>query len=148
MNTITLTSEQMASLKSGQPITIYPPKKIWEPTSGSFYFTARGVFYIDESLNPFNITFGATRQSYELAQRAFNQVRFYSRMLAYRDEFCPEYELEWDNSRDKAYIFYDHSIKKFCYSTNTVCEIAGGIYFPISAAAALVKKLNSGEVVF
>ncbi len=76
-------------------------------------------------------------------------MRTHNRMIAYKMEFCPNYEPVWNNEESKYYIFFSNTRRVWsmtCYDYSS-CAL-GVIYFPEDVATDLVKKLNSGEVEF
>lgn len=68
----------------------------------------------------------------------------YSRLLAYRDEFCPI--ISTSNTGYNYCIHYDNVRLKYGYSYN-VFLIGFNVYFVEDIAIELCEKLNSGEVV-
>lgn len=148
--TIVLTDEQYEALQKGESITIEPPKKSsWEPVDGEYEIYSSGEIaskYIDSG-HIKRKTFGTVRTTEELAEKAAKEMRSFNRLLAYRDEFCPDYKPDWtDMRKPKYYVSFNHINKKWmCYSNNASETFAP--CFPETIVKELVEKLNSGEVV-
>jgi hypothetical protein len=119
-------------------------KKIipWEPKGGDFFFSSGGILvgFSDEKCQ----TYGIERTSKEQAQKARNKVRQFQRLLAYHDEYCPDYEFIENGTN--GIVFYDIEIKIWKVDFYTTWAFIS-VYFPKNIAEDLVKKLNSGEVV-
>lgn len=117
----------------------------WEPEGGDFWISSFG--YINETKTCKNARlFGTERKTKELAERAAKEMRAFNRLLAYRDEFCPDYEPDWNDHNAVKYVVYlDNKAKKWDLSKCYYCQYLT-VYFPQHIAEELVKKLNSGEV--
>lgn len=121
--------------------------KQWEPQGGDWYINSLGRVKQGASMANSQLL-GVERPTQELAERAAREMRIHNRLLAYRDEFCPEYEPDWANhTHSKFRLQYGHAQKKFFVDENTYLEVFGAVYFPQAIAVQLVEKLNSGEVV-
>lgn len=146
MNTITLTNAQMAALTAGKPITIQPPTKPtqWEPKDGGYFVTVTGEVREQATFKPC-AAFGTERPTRKQAESARDAMCIFNRLLAYRDEFDPNFTFVQD-CRNYAV--------QLSLLTNTYCAIwssdyifVGVVYMSKQVAETLARKLNSGEVV-
>jgi len=117
----------------------------WEPKGGKWYISPAGTVTHAPS-HACRKPFGTERKTKELAEKASEEMRVFNRLLAYRDEFAPDYAPKWNTSKRNYYIYYDHVDDMWACSSNDQFEVTGVVYFPHSVAIELVKKLNSGEV--
>lgn len=120
------------------------PKK-WEPKEGEFTITSEGVIDSFRSRSEAR-EFGLERSTEYLAERSYKELRAYARLLAYRDEFCPEYEPNWKNNSPKCYVYLDTRSNAWDVSNSRPYVKNGTAYFPHEVAVELARKLNSGEV--
>jgi len=136
---IELTELQAMQLTEDGTVTITIPKekaKKWEPKGGTYQMHPNDPQAA-----------GFERDDPEQMETAFEAVRRFARLLAYRDEFCPKYEPDkLDHSVHKYLIYYNHEEECWASIECTIDEPIG-IVFPANATVALLKKLNSGEVV-
>jgi hypothetical protein len=120
--------------------------KLWEPAGGLWFIDADGV--VDSGPPDIEFSrFGAERPTKELAERASAEMRKFNRLLAYRDEVCPDYEPDWTTESPKFFVLYNHQTLNWVVSTRGYLQVIGEVYFTEQAARDLVDKLNSGEVV-
>ena len=150
MKTIQLTEEQWAELQNGTPIVIAPPKTNptkWEPEEGKFYISSDGLVREGRS-TPAERNFGMGRKTEQEAEAARDAIRVHNRLLAYRDEFDPDYAPNWQTLKsDKYYVFFNHKANTYECSYAVFCETLGAVYMSKEVTVQLVGKLNSGEVV-
>jgi YD repeat-containing protein len=144
MNTIQLTQEQMDNLQSGKPITIEPPtaKPVWGPEGGNYFASAEGD--IKEGCSKLGFReFGTERATHSQAELASEAMRTFNRLLAYRDEFDTDYVFSYDEAN--YYVTQTHAGR---WTTTWTRESYSPtvVYMSKTAAIALVRKLNSGEV--
>ena len=120
--------------------------KQWEPEGGGWYVSSGGtVRYYDSSRDC--KMFGTERKTRESAERAAIEMRKFNRLLAYRDEFAPGYEPDWNDETEKTYVFQARTSGKYQVADNMQCQTLGAVYMPVDVANSLCLKLNSGEVV-
>ncbi len=120
--------------------------KQWEPEGGRYFIRASGNVGNEESTTECKM-FGAERKTREAAERAAIEMRKFNRLLAYRDEFAPGYEPDWNDETEKTYVFQDRTSGKYQVAVNIMCQTLGAVYMPFDVALELCRKLNSGEVV-
>ena len=122
--------------------------KQWEPEGGDFFIAPDGQI-IGGGESSYNYRhFGSERKTREAAERAAIEMRKFNRLLAYRDEFAPGYEPDWnDEGEEKTYVFQDRASGKYQVADNIICQTLGSVYMPVDVAIELRNKLNSGEVV-
>ena len=121
------------------------PEK-WNPKPGDFYIGCEGDVYESDSTEPERM-FGIERQTEELAKRASKEMRIHNRLLAYRDEFCPDYTPDWSDKKEEKYsVSYCHDYNVYKTCSYNYMRILGAVWFTKEEATELVKKLNSGEV--
>lgn len=121
---------------------IKKPMKKWSPRSGDWAFSFEGPL----NITPKNqgVDFGVARTSRSKALTAYHQARAFLRLLAYRDEFAPD----WSGSDELCEIYirrnYDFQTVDIneIDQTTTLCSVL----FPKAAALELVEKIKSGEV--
>lgn len=122
-------------------------KKEWEPKGGRSRITGTGHI-IDRESNKSCLDFGTERSTREQAERARDRMRVFNRLLAYVDEYAPDYKPDWNDLKEKKFrIFYDHFSKIWSYTLTYTIETVGTVYMPEDIAEILRNKLNSGEVV-
>lgn len=122
--------------------------KKWEPVGGDYYIDLDGNIEFDESKSEYRL-FGIERPTQKQAEKARDKMRVFNRLLAYHDEFCPDYPY-YDDYQDngnilKYYIQYDFLIKKYIVNNEYRVSI-GKVYFDFKTSKELVEKLNSGVV--
>ena len=118
----------------------------WEPEGGKYYINGSGSVCKEVSTTGYR-KFGIERKTREAAEKARDEMRVFNRLLAYRDEFAPGYEPDWDSDRElKAYIEYDHTKNKWRVNFNTRRSEVVNVYMPEDVVLELARKLNSGEV--
>lgn len=118
-------------------------KDKWDPKGGGFTIVFTGNVFEYGSDDDSRL-FGTERETKELAEKAAVKMRQFNRLLAYHDEFCPDYEFKEGN--DNYFIYLSSTNNTWCYSDYSTIKIGTEIYFPKNIAIELVKKLNSGEV--
>lgn len=122
----------------------------WEPQGGQHTIDltmSEPVLYsyFTDSSREAGIEYKTKKQ----AEKVAKEMTFHNRMLAYREEFCPDYEPDWsDLDEEKWYIFYNYSSDNFTQYSELSIQNIGQVYFPEKECKELVKKLNSGEVEF
>ena len=121
------------------------PKR-WEPKGGEWYVSTSGAVSNYNTSSDCRM-FGAERKTREAAERAAIEMRKFNRLLAYRDEFAPGYEPDWNDETEKTYVFQDRASGKYQVADNIMCQTLGAVYMPFDVAHSLCRKLNSGEVV-
>ena len=120
--------------------------KQWEPKGGCYYVGIDGGVSAGTP-NYKCAEFGIERKTREAAERAAIEMRKFNRLLAYRDEFAPGYEPDWNDETEKTYVFQGHEPGKYQVADNMQCQTLGAVYMPVDVAIELRNKLNSGEVV-
>ena len=146
-NTIKSTQEQMEKLQAGESITIEPPKPSqWEPKGGSHYILGTKVS-IGRSMEEYR-QFGLERTDRAQALKAVKAMRIHNRLLAYVEEFDPNYNPDWVNpDDDKYFVYYDNKHRKWFIASHLYAYVPGSVYMSKACAKTLLTKLNSGEVV-
>ena len=87
------------------------------------------------------------RTSNSASIKAQAEIRKYLRLLAYRDEFAPDYDPDWGDAKvNKFYVVHDEKNPEWKAANNTYFKNPIVVYLPKDVALVLVKKLNSGEV--
>lgn len=109
-------------------------KQIWEPKGGTY----RMGFTV-------HATPGIQRETEESANKSIKKIKKYLLLLAYIDEFDPEFK--YTKGEKNYYVYYDYYTSLYTTSTDRVTEDLGKIYMSEQVARDLAYKLNSGEVV-
>lgn len=122
-----------------------PEVVAWEPVGGDYYVDADGGVEHTGYTNNCYSEFGTERPTLEQAKKARDEMRVFNRLLAYRDEFDPDFDFEADGF---GYSIYPNGTCGFRtkmedYATREL----GTVYFSGAVAEELCKKLSSGEVV-
>jgi hypothetical protein len=158
-----LTKEQIEKLNSGELVVhlknkfdeqILIKKKVeqWEPKDGGWIIDIGkpnpvidihsypiGDMYIEQEHS------GLTRETKDQAERAAKKMRTFNRLLAYVDEFDPDYQFDYHKSNH--YIEYCSGVRKyFAGCTDCDYEKLGIVYMSREVAEELCRKLNRGEV--
>lgn len=134
--------EQLLKQKQEIEEQIEKLQKKWQPIGGSYpiYWDAT----VDESnCVDENKLFGTERPTQEQAEKARDKMRVFNRLLAYHDEYCPDYD--FIPNTDNYYIQYDDIIEEYTMGCEYKKSI-GKVYFCFKIAKELIDKLNSGEV--
>ena len=118
--------------------------KVWEPEGGEYAVNIDGIV-IHQDFPSCVSKFGIGRKTKALAFKAHDKMRVFNRLLAYVDEFAPDYEFEYEN--DNCCIYYDNDDNEFKFDIFMQLQYLGTVYMPRQVAIDLCKKLNSGEVV-
>lgn len=121
--------------------------KQWEPVGGSYYICGSGEV-AEAPSDGQCLMFGTERPTEEQAIQARNEMRVFNRLLAYRDEFDPEFVPDWNNGCwDKFYVYYAYG-PHGTWSTASARDnhVLGVVYMSKEVAEDLARKLNSGEV--
>jgi hypothetical protein len=151
MKKIELTKEELNQLMNGEDvlriecnglhITIKEKVEKWEPKFGEFTlsFNMQPVFVKDHVKSQENLKFlresGMLRGTYGQAERAAKKMRAFNRLLAYVDEFDPEYE--WRCGEDNYYIIVDSNTNKFEYDYDAFLYKTGMVYMSQKVAQEL-----------
>jgi hypothetical protein len=143
--TIATLQQQLEKLEAEQKAKKWEAEqkaKKWEPKAGKYRCSTDGV--VHEAFNSdADISYGIERDTEEAAVERFKEMRRFSRLLAYRDEFAPGYKF---NPIEHSFsVAYDRFDQEWVTVENEYIERVG-VWFPRDAARELVKKLNSGEV--
>lgn len=134
-------AEEMVAECRDRLIGIKEIKK-WEPMKGKYTINVLGEV-INARCDESNGGFGMERNSIEEANKALIEMRKFNRLLAYRDEFAPDYEYK---SYQRNYcVFYCHAIGAWGYREDSGYQSVQ-VYMPEQVAIELCEKLNSGEV--
>lgn len=115
----------------------------WKPEGGGHYINSGGECYECAS-DTHTREFGAERKTREQAEQAAIAMRRFNRLLAYKDEFAPEYVFNRDFNN--YYVFFDYDNTFRIDATSVYCQPTT-VFFPEDVARELCKKLNSGKVV-
>ena len=121
--------------------------KQWEPEGGRFSINKDCNCVFESISSPGWRESGLERKTREAAERAAIEMRKFNRLLAYRDEFAPGYEPDWNDETEKTYVFQDRASGKYQVADNIMCQTLCAVYVPFDVALELRRKLNSGEVV-
>jgi len=116
--------------------------KQWEPKKGEWFVGSSGKVYQNTTLNNTKL-FGMERQTKEAAEKAAVSMRRFNRLLAYRDEFAPDYVFQVGGRNH----YFFTSGKYWKTEIHGECRLLGVVYFPEDVALELCRKLNSGEVI-
>lgn len=114
----------------------------WEPVRGEWNIEPELVF----EGGPYEsyCDFGLARCSKEQAEKARDEMRVFNRLLAYRDEFDPDFDFEEAGCGSTVYRF------GYGYATTTddlYGRNVGTVYMSKAVAEELCRKLSNGEVV-
>lgn len=130
------------------PAVPEPVKVLWEPKSGVWYIPQGGtVRRSGGNPVPNIVAFGAYRDTKEQAEGAAKAMRYFNRLLAYRDEVEPDFY----ECRGGSYywVYYDTDSEMWdIQHVPAASRQAAVVYFSNRAAAAkLAAQLTAGEVV-
>lgn len=160
MKKIELTKEELNQLMNGEDvlriecnglhITIKEKVEKWEPKFGEFTlsFNMQPVFVKDHVKSQENLKFlresGMLRGTYGQAERAAKKMRSFNLLLAYVDEFDPDFEFTIGETN--CYIEINHNKIEYEVSYSYDFESLSTVYMSEEVAQELCRKLNSGEV--
>jgi hypothetical protein len=117
----------------------------WEPEGGRWAILSSGSTAEAPTILEYKF-FGTERKTKEAAEKACDEMRVFNRLLAYRDEFAPGYEPDWDNiNEEKAYVYILPN-KEYAFTSECNSPDIGKVYMPKDVAEELARKLNIGEV--
>jgi hypothetical protein len=135
--TIATLQQQLEKLEAAQKA------KKWKPKAGKYRCSSNGTVMISALNCEGDMDMGVERDTEEAAVERFKEMRRFSRLLAYRDEFVPGYKF---NPKELNFsVAYNHRNKVWVTVDNTYAERVG-VWFPRKEVQDLVEKLNSGEV--
>ena len=118
----------------------------WEPKGGDWRIALDWTAYW-RGTHKLSAIEGRERQTKELAEKAAKEMRKFNRLLAYRDEFCPDYVPEWSCEECPYFVFFSNTDRKWLATSLRRAISPGIVYFPEKIAEELVEKLNNGTVV-
>jgi hypothetical protein len=126
------------------------PKSVcWDPKGNLYRITSKGS--VERSLlglaHDEYVLAGAVRDNKQQAEKATAAIRKYVRLLAYKDEFAPDYNPDFTSTAYKYYVYLDVPNTVYCVSNCKYTPAIGNVYMPEEVANELARKLNSGEVV-
>jgi len=118
---------------------------VWEPEGGQYLMILGSNKVAKNSLgeNILHNTPVLTRKTKWHAERSLKELRQYARLLAWRDENCPDYTVP--ESGTAHYVFHDGNCWDFGYSD--CYRTLGVVYLPSIQAKKLADDLNDGVVV-
>ena len=119
-------------------------RKVWKPQGGEWYVGACGEVWEDDSDDGTRL-FGTERPTKEAAIKARDEMRVFNRLLAYRDEFDPDFERE--DGGDNYFVKIDVERGKYLSDSDCFYKRVGIVYMSEQVAEELATKLNNGEVV-
>ena len=161
MKTIELTKEEVDKLVNGENvlkiqddglhIVLKDKVEQWEPKGGNWIIDiGEPNPVIDVGNYPIEDMYieqdhaGLSRKTKEQAERAAKKMRAFNRLLAYVDEFDPDFKYNKDSCN--YYVFYDYTEGKHSVCWSTTARQIGVTYMSKEVAEELCRKLNSGEV--
>ncbi|MBK2126251.1 hypothetical protein [Fangia hongkongensis] len=159
MKTLELTKEQIEELSRTGRIEVgldYSDnlmcnleivKKNWEPRGGAYQIGSDGLTFYGYKDNPEVCDFGMSRRTKENATKAAKKMRTFNRLLAYVDEFDPDFEFKHvENDVEHNWlVFFDQNENKYdCYYYPE--KFLGAVFMSKEVARELCRKLNSGDV--
>lgn len=121
-----------------------PPVKQWNPLSGEYWIDCDGMVMDGRNGNLAIRNFGVERQTEAQAERACTKMRQFNRLLAYVDEYAPNYEFQMGKNN---WYIYVKPCGKYVEGLEESYPDLCTIYMPEDQAKELCLKLNSGEVV-
>ena len=117
----------------------------WQPVGGDYYVSIDGQVISFGSTELAKLQ-GAARATKEQTEKARDAMRVFNRLLAYKDEFAPDFvHKTGDIVSCQIAVNVDGDYRMI--GSNHAFSSPTTIYFPASVAGVLVDKLNSGEVV-
>ena len=88
---------------------------------------------------------GLERKTEALAESALKQIRAFSRMLAYADEHCPEWEADWgDDCQEKFFVYFNSRTNLWVANYTTIHHYLTVCMNKVTAEK-LASDLNSGR---
>lgn len=128
----------------------YITKNQWEPQPGKYYVNSYG------EVDPFPFQkvryqlFGLVRDTKEATEEARDKMCRFNRLLAYVDEYAPNYDKRKVDYRDLKeihyFIYYDLSMNIYHVGAQAAEMEILPCYMPENIANDLCDKLNKGEV--
>ena len=119
---------------------------VWEPKGGEWCIDCYGDVVEYASADGTRLH-GVERETEEQALKALEAMRIFNRLLAYRDEFAPDYTPDFVTLGALNWcIFFNHRTGKYARAVVEYPQVLGTVLFPEEVAEELVEKLNSGEV--
>lgn len=135
--------ESLQKLQAEAPAAPKRPK--WVPKEGTWVATLleRNSYSCSGVAPQGVVEAGLLRETQERAERASVELRRYSRLLAYRDEFAPDYVIPEEGKQ--TYVL-NCTKGTWHFRASVVGRFATEVCFPEGVARRLADKLNSGEV--
>lgn len=132
-----------------KPEIVEVQKKKWKPEGGNYFIDGQGIIWHCKTFGGEHIQHTNEGRAYptrELAEKAYQTIRRFQRLVAYVLEHAPDWEPCWNNENQmKAYLYYNHILGKWDYSHHGTEEVIA-VVMPTNVARKLCEKLNSGEV--
>lgn len=123
---------------------IYEKPK-WRPVSGDWWIDSEG--YVWEGRPDIcSAEFGTERKTRGQAEKACDKMREFNRLLAYVDEYAPDWEPCWGGGSYNYYVYYYSETGRYTCAAATCTKRLGTVYMPKDVALRLVDDLNSGRV--
>jgi len=121
-----------------------PAIEKWEPEGGKWYVDYDGCSELTRRSEKDSRNFGTERMTEQQADKARDEMRVFNRLLAYRDEFDPDFDFE---GAGEGWLIY-RRVTEFAYGRHEYAlRNIGCVYMSKEVAEELCEKLNSGEVV-
>ena len=126
--------ERLDYLEANKPI------EQWEP-KGNWFINGYGdIIASDVLADKKHGSFSLTRKAAEKMSKAMRQ---FNRLLAYKDEFEPDFK--WIKTENNCYVCFAND--QWRIASNPTYNNPTNVYFSKNQAEILVDKLNSKEVV-
>lgn len=121
------------------------PLQQWNPEGGEWFIRNNGCVDNVITVDDFRL-FGTERKTKEQAEKAAKAMRTFNRLLAYRDEFDPDFEEVWDYETYNYCVVYSVDLGEYMVDGYKCYKTVGVVYMSESVAEELAKKLNNGSV--
>ena len=81
----------------------------------------------------------------ERAQEVADKINFLLKLERLHDTFCPDYQPDWNDGKNKYFVFYDNTSKRYAFNAVAVVEYEPGVYFPTGKIAKKVCDILNAE---
>ena len=116
--------------------------KQWEPKGGNWVansWSSKATYHEHRVIT----SDGDSRETEESARKAAKEITRFKRLLAYRDEFAPDYEFQFGKGNE---FILQRVCKTYGVGSDDMYRDNSKVYMPEDVAVELCRKLNSGEV--
>lgn len=126
--------------------------KPWKPKDGEDYFyigidfTINSWENVDDDTDKRNFRIGNYFPTEERAEQVAKKMRLLLRLEQLHDMLCPDYVPNWEDSRLKFYVFFDHEQGNLNITASSFCDTISLVTFETRENAEKAVKILNKEL--